>query len=197
MAAKAWAEIGYDVVVAPNAVTKITRLRQLAAGWGAEPTEVGSKIAAAVELAEDLAPEQVVILTAHRLTAQRIAQAVGADIYIGSMPTSERADAVESFRLGFNRVIVGTFGAMSEGVDGLQVARHIVLVDRDWTPARNEQAIARIRRSGQAHDAINVWHIVARDTIDQYVADALARKQDVIDAIMSHPFDTVTNTRLP
>lgn len=81
-------------------------------------------------------------------------------------------------------MLVGTHGAVGEGVDGLQVARHIVMYDRAWTPAANEQAIARIRRSGQSATKVNVVYIEAKGTIDQYVAEVVEGKQSVFDALV-------------
>ena len=167
-------------------MSKLTRLRQLASDWGGlwEENTPGTKVKAAVELVDDLAPEQVVVLTAYKETARRIAELVGAPAYTGDTSAEERESMLRRFRAGEETVLVGTLATVGEGVDGLQVARHVVLVDRDWTPARNEQAIARIRRSGQQADQVVAYHIFARDTVDETVARMLVEKQGVIDALL-------------
>ena len=85
------------------------------------------------------------------------------------------------------RVLSGTISTLGEGVDGMQVAHYMVRLDRDWTPARNEQAIARIRRSGQLHDAVVVYDLIARNSLDEVIEAALASKTSVIDALLARP----------
>jgi SNF2 family DNA or RNA helicase len=180
-----WTAIGDEPTVAANDVSRISRLRQLASDWTAlGATTPGTKARAAAELAADIG-EPVVIFTAYRATAVAVAGLVGAAaVYTGEQSAEEREQAVRSFVSGDVSVLVGTIGALSEGVDGLQaVSRHIIFVDRDWTPARNEQAIGRIRRSGQ-QSGVQVWNIVARDTVDEDVEAALASKESVIEAVL-------------
>ncbi|SRR5579885_884952 len=170
------------VVQAINEVAKITRLRQLVSGW--EQVGSDSKVKAAIELATDLEPEQVVILTAYRESADRLGEALRCPVIHGGVDLVRRDLRMAEFKSGTARCLVGTLATIGEGTDGLQVARHVVLLDRDWTPARNEQAIGRIRRSGQQSRNLCAWHVVARDTVDQTVAEALARKTDVIQAVL-------------
>lgn len=171
-----------EVVQAINEVAKITRLRQLVSGW--EQVGSDSKIKAAIELADDLEPEQVVILTAYRESADRIGEALGCPVIHGGVDHVRRDIRMAEFKSGTARCLVGTLATIGEGTDGLQVARHVVLLDRDWTPARNEQAIGRIRRSGQKSRNLCAWHVVARNTVDETVAQALAHKTDVIQAVL-------------
>lgn len=54
-----------------------------------------------------------------------------------------------------NQVLLGTFGVMGTGVDGLQeVCRYVIFVDREWTASDNEQAEKRIYRTGQTRKPI-------------------------------------------
>ena len=179
-----WFELDGEVTSTTNVVSRQTRARQLTSDWGTiqATLDVGAKAAAAIELYKDLAPEKVVILTAFRATAQRIAAATDGALYMGGMSAAERHEAVEAFRSGRSRAFVGTLQAVGEGLDGLQVARHMILVDRSWVPATNDQAIGRLQRSGQA-GIVQVTHLVASNTIDETVAQALVAKRDVIDAL--------------
>jgi len=179
-----WVELDGEVTSTTNVVARQTRARQITSDWGTiqATLDVGSKSRAAIELYEDLAPERVVILTAFRATAQRIAAATGGALYMGGMSAAERHEAIEAFRSGRSRAFVGTLQAVGEGLDGLQVARHMILVDRSWVPATNDQAIGRLQRSGQT-GIVQVTHLVARNTIDETVAQALVDKRDVIGAL--------------
>lgn len=179
-----WVQLGEQVVSATNAVARQTRSRQITSDWGTiqATLDLGTKATAAIELARDLAPRQVVILTAFRATAERIAKELGGVLYMGGMATSDRVSVLEAFRSKRNRVFVGTLQSVGEALDGLQVAHHMILVDRSWTPAENQQVIGRLQRSGQT-DVVRVTHITAKDTVDDVVARALVDKRDVIEAL--------------
>lgn len=179
-----WLDLGGGKILqAENHLAKATRLRQMASDCGSVlSTGTGGKALAAIELCQGtLVAEQVVVLTAYKATARAIAEALGdeAVIYTGDEDELARRRALSSFKAGKARVLVGTLATLGEGVDGLQVARYLVMVDRDWTPARNEQAIARLRRSGQGGTVV-VYHVFAEGTIDEDVAQALAKKEEVI-----------------
>ncbi len=179
-----WVELGEEVVSASNAVARQTRARQITSDWGSVQSalDTGTKAKAAISLFEDSAPEQVVILTAFRETAKRIAAATKGSLYLGGMSKEERVSAIDLFRSQRNRAFVGTIQSVGEGLDGLQVAHHLILVDRSWTPAENDQVIGRLHRSGQT-STVRVTHITAKDTVDDVVARALANKQDIIHAL--------------
>lgn len=190
-----WADLPDGTVLsASNVLALSTRLRQFTSDWTAlcdGIDELGSpsaKVAAAVEVITDLEPEQVVVLTAFKHTARAVGRALGkagisTRLHTGDQPSKFREAALRDFQRGDARVIIGTIATMGEGVDGLQCARHILFMDRDWTPARNEQALGRVRRSGQTATKVVAWRIVARDTIDQTIEAALASKQSVIDSL--------------
>lgn len=185
---KTWADIEGEILLVPNEVARMTRLRQVVSDieiLGAERTKPGSKIAAAVELIGDLEPEQVVCLTWSRAAAERVAEECDGTFIHGDVPTKARHEILESFKAGRTRVLAGTLATLGEGVDGLQVARHLIRLDRDWVPAKNEQAVARLRRSGQ-RNAVFVHDITAFDTIDAVVERALRHKQNVIEAVLTN-----------
>lgn len=184
-----WMVVDGEVVQASNTVSQMTRLRQLASDWSEMGGDTGSKVTSAAELVADLHPEQAVVICAYKASVRSLRAAldkrgITTVTYTGDDVQDRRDDAVKAFREGRAQVLVGTHGAVGEGVDGLQVARHIVMYDRAWTPAANEQAIARIRRSGQSATKVNVVYIEAKGTIDQYVAEVVEGKQSVFDALV-------------
>lgn len=184
---KTWAEVSPgEIMLIPNDVARQTRLRQVVSDieiLGAERTKPGSKIAAAVEIIGDLEPEQVVVLTWSRAAAERVAEEVDGAFIHGGVDGARRHEVLQKFKAGEFRILAGTLATLGEGVDGLQVARHLIRLDRDWTPARNTQAVARLRRSEQ-RNAVVVHDIVAYDTIDATVEKALRHKENVIEAVL-------------
>jgi SNF2 family DNA or RNA helicase len=182
---KLWMEVGDEIVQAANSAAKNTRLRQLASDWSAWGEPIGTKAQAAIDIAENLG-EQAVIFCAFRNTAKAVALNLkGATSYTGDMDTAMRNQAVGYFKTGQIQHLVGTIATLAEGVDGLQCARNVIFIDRDWTPSRNDQAVGRLLRQGQ-RNAVNVIYVVANDTVDEAVNDALRQKRSVIDAVVHH-----------
>lgn len=181
-----WTQLDDGTVVQTvNEVSRITRFRQLVSNMealGARRPRPGSKISAALDLVDDLDPEQVVVLTWSRSAAERVADLAGGVYVHGGVPRGDRQGVLDTFQRGKARVLSGTLATLGEGVDGLQVARHIVMLDRPWRPSDEDQAIGRIRRSGQV-SAVSVWVLVARNTIDVEISKLLDEKRSVIDAI--------------
>lgn len=109
-------------------------------------------------------------------------------ILIGEMPGKLRQEAKDLFvqHSAETRVLIGTIGAMGTGVDGLQyVCSNVVFLDRDWTPGVNEQAEARINRSG-AQGMTNVWILNAEKSIDEHVEGIQNKKAEDIKEILRY-----------
>jgi SNF2 family DNA or RNA helicase len=188
---KAWSTLpNGETLRTMNEISRMTRLRQIVSSMdalGAGRAKPGSKVAAAAELCADLEPEQVVVLTWSRAAAERVAVETGGEFIHGGVESDERAKVMAGFADGSVRVLAGTISTLGEGVDGMQVAHYMIRLDRDWTPSKNAQSIARIRRSGQLHDAVIVYDLICRNTIDEIIEAALAAKTSVIDALLARP----------
>jgi SNF2 family DNA or RNA helicase len=105
----------------------------------------------------------------------------------GSDSVVKRDEAVQRFISDPEcRLFVASIGAGGTGVDGLQqAASNVAFVEFAWTPGDMQQAEDRLHRDGQQGDAVNVWHITAPDTIDEYFQQILAKKQGVLDAALN------------
>ena len=104
-----------------------------------------------------------------------------------SLPKFAIQKKVTTVMVTLGLVVVGTIAALGTGVDGLQ--RHgssVVMLDRDWTPAINDQCIGRRRRSGQT-EQVSVHHIVAEGTIDIAVMLACLNKTNVVETLADRP----------
>lgn len=175
-----------SILQVSNEVSKIARQRQLSSDFSSlfDGGAPASKAKAAIELVRELVEqgEKVVVMAAYRHTAHAISEALEAVLYYGEMNAEQRECALGDF-MSNSQVLVGTQATLGEGVDGLQCARHLVMVDRDWTPARNEQAVGRLHRSGQT-DTVFVWHVYAENTIDETVARTCEDKQRIIEEVL-------------
>lgn len=190
-----WAMVDGEEITTKNSLDLTTRLTQLTSDWGVFGAETaGTKTKATVELVLDLLErdEQVVVFCKYKATVKAIqdklvSKHVTALAYHGDIDPHDRDVAVTAFGNGKCSVLIGTLDSLSEGVDGLQHAgRTVVMVDRHWTPAKNDQAIGRLRRSGQTRQ-VQVFHVFAKDTIDATVTAACLRKTNVIELLRGRP----------
>lgn len=171
-------------------LTKYMRLRQLASDWGAamDTTDVGTKITTAVKLCGEINDRAVVfctfVNTADALKAELTAAGIPAVVYSGRLAAHEREELLRVFANTPNCVLIGTYGALAEGVDGLQhSAHHMLLIDRDWTPEIERQAIRRLHRTGQANKVV-VHDLVFDDSIEQLMADRHWKKISTAEAVL-------------
>lgn len=114
-----------------------------------------------------------------QLSAQTIFKG-GVAHYTGGMAQAKRDAVVKQFTGDKNcRVLVAQIMAAGTGLN-LQAAERIIIVEPAWTPASNEQAIARAYRAGQKK---KVWasFVCLENTIDERITSALIRKQRIID----------------
>lgn len=65
------------------------------------------------------------------------------------------------------RVFMSTLQLGGESIN-LSPARHVVFLDRSWSPKDNTQGVGRIRRPGQEGQPV-VININAKDTVDSYI----------------------------
>ncbi|WP_240770288.1 DEAD/DEAH box helicase [Nocardioides sp. GY 10127] len=103
----------------------------------------------------------------------------------GGTPVREREAMVRRFQDdGPDRVPVFLL-SLKAGGTGLNLTRadHVVHVDRWWNPAVEEQATDRAYRIGQTKP-VQVHRMVTRGTVEEKVAELLARKRALADAVL-------------
>jgi SNF2 family DNA or RNA helicase len=184
-----WTQFNGKVIKGGNALAINTRLRQLASDWGTLNSDNpnGTKVTYAVELILRLLKQEtggIVVFTEYKETAKRIEYAllklqVGVGLYTGDEKPAQRELTKQWFIDKQIQVLIGTYGSMKEGVDGLQKVSHqMVLVDLLWVYGLVMQAVGRLRRDGQTYPVI-VHPIVARNTVDASVLQANLTKKNV------------------
>jgi superfamily II DNA or RNA helicase len=105
--------------------------------------------------------------------------------------TRRRAEVVEGFRSGDDPVFLISLKAGGVGLT-LTEADYVFVLDPWWNPAVEAQAVDRTHRIGQQRP-VNVYRLVARDTIEEKVMALKARKAALFsqvvdgDALMSSP----------
>ena len=145
------------------------------------------KVGAAVELAEELLhdDEQVVLFAHHKDVVADLLAALEfykTGLITGDSPAKQRAETVKKFQSGTLRLLIITV-AGAEGID-LFAASHIIFVEREWTPAKEEQAEDRLHRHGQK-SAVTCHYLIARNTVDERLADVVHQKRDLFGQVLS------------
>ncbi|KUN89844.1 helicase [Streptomyces bungoensis] len=119
---------------------------------------------------------------ARLITAHLSTRAVPVDLLHGGTPVPERERMVDRFQSGETPVLVLSLKAAGTGLN-LTRAGHVVHFDRWWNPAVEEQATDRAYRIGQTQP-VQVHRLVTEGTVEDRIAEMLAAKRALADAIL-------------
>ncbi len=98
----------------------------------------------------------------------------------GSVSPAERLQLVDRFSAAEGHaVLLAQIIAGGVGLN-IQAASAVVLLEPQWKPSTEEQAIARAHRMGQTR-AVVVHKLLARSTVDERLLAALEEKQRIFD----------------
>jgi superfamily II DNA or RNA helicase len=100
----------------------------------------------------------------------------------GSVPVRERESMVAAFQDGAFPVFLLSLKAGGTGLN-LTAADHVIHLDRWWNPAVEEQATDRAYRIGQTKP-VQVHRLITRGTIEEKIAELLARKRALADSVL-------------
>jgi 2-oxo-4-hydroxy-4-carboxy--5-ureidoimidazoline (OHCU) decarboxylase len=143
-----------------------------------------AKVENAVEIALD-AREQgqgVLLFTAFRDTAERLATKLDADCLTGEVTRTRKQAMIDRFQAQESKILVATIGAGGIGIN-LTAAQVVIMVDRAWTPTDVAQAEDRAHRIGQHHNVTSIW--LQYGPVDDKIDQLLELKQDRIETILS------------
>lgn len=194
------ADLGNEVLIAQNALTRLLRLQQLAL----DPRLIGgdsrgAKTDAVLEFVEDHPDERVLVFSTFKtfvrlLKDELASRGIEAVTITGDQTPRERQEAADRFQAGEARVLIGTYDAMSEGLN-LQAADVVMHANKPWVPSLVEQAEARALRRGRTQP-VTVVSVVADGTVDTYIEEVLATKQAFVDivSLYKHAVESIDST---
>jgi SNF2 family DNA or RNA helicase len=119
-----------------------------------------------------------------RLLEQHLSKAgVTHQFLHGGTPVAERERMVARFQEGDTPVFLLSLKAGGTGLN-LTRADHVIHVDRWWNPAVEDQATDRAYRIGQTKP-VQVHRFITQGTIEEKIAELLARKKSLADSVLS------------
>lgn len=190
-----------EAVTSQNALTTILKLREVTDGLDIDTglpveEEDNSKLLRVKEmLNEEIIPngKKALIFTCWETIAdmyRKHLQDLQPAYIVGKVSPADRQKEVERFQNDPNcKVAIGTIGAMGTGLT-LTAASYVIFVDKDWNDTENEQAEDRAYRIG-TEDSVVIISMIAKNTIDERVEDALAEKRALFSQIVDNTSNVV------
>ncbi len=147
---------------------------------------------AAIERVEEFEASKtpLLVFSCHKEVVTRIGSRPGWALITGDIPNKARTDIEDAFQRGELLGVAGTMQAMGVSIT-LTRASHILVIDRFWNPAINEQAEDRANRIGQKN-AVQIEVLVAAKTIDERVEEIISEKA----LLIAESIDKITDTPL-
>ena len=173
-----------EPITATNILVKMIRLQQITSGF-IQNVEDGlferlgtSKQDELLEVLESIGPEPVAVmcrfiedLRSVEYCAEKLGRSYGE-------VSGSRKDVSGEWEKEDGDILGVQIAAGSLGIS-LVRARYCVLLGVDYSPGNYEQALARVRRPGQTQPVTYI-HIIAENTIDVKIREALSRKQGAV-----------------
>ena len=105
-------------------------------------------------------------------------------LLLGETSVDDRGDIVKQFQENpKTKVFLGGFKSAGVGIT-LTQASNIICLDLPWNPADLEQSENRAHRPGAEYESLNIYTIISKDTIDNFMQQTLRRKQEIIDKVI-------------
>jgi SNF2 family DNA or RNA helicase len=142
-----------------------------------------SRIPAAVEWAGNNATDEtpLLVFSAHQEPIVAVGALPGAVSFTGVETKTQREAAIRRFKAGKARILATTIACGGAGLN-LQEAGAVLMIDRDWTPGMNHQAVARMYRGGQTRASVLVASMISRHPLDVRLNEILVEKERLIAA---------------
>lgn len=181
------AELDSGIVTASNCMVKVLRLQQVTSGFvkldedEEEDLDPG-KAALLRDILEDLDPnEPVVVFCRFRRDLETVHE-VAKDLRTASGELSGSANHLELWQAEEFPILAVQIQSGGLGVD-LTRARYAIYFSIGYSLGEFEQSLARIHRPGQTKPCTYI-HLIASNTVDEKVYEALRKKKDVIETIL-------------
>ncbi len=152
------------------------------------------KVESAIDIAQEVLEQRelIVLFTAYRASAEKIADALDVECLSGKVKGKPRQAIIDRFTSKKKSALVCLIGTGGLG-HTFTVAQTVVLVDRPWTSTDAEQCEDRLHRIGQQSSVTAVW--LQYGAIDEKIDALLQRKQERIDLVTRGKRETMRGTK--
>lgn len=179
-----------EEVKTPNLLTNLLRLQQVCAGNYEEENLEHDRLKVLKDAIEKTNGEQFIIWTIFSHTYDEISNLLDSlniehGMLTGETPASTRHEIMQTFQEGNLRAIIAHPKAGGVGVN-LTKASYSIHYTKDFNLVNDMQCEARNYRGGsEIHEKITRIDILAQDTVDEKVHEALLHKKSVQDFILN------------
>jgi len=184
-------EIGDEAYTLENAGVALDKLRQITSGFVYDQERVAhplghSKADALRECVEEAQGRPMLIGFWYQGSKQLIRHALGYDAPAIDRHTSRRDKAMlfDMWRDGELPILLGQIKTVALGMNMQSPDASILFYDMPWSHGQHWQFIRRVWRQGQATRVV-ARRLIARQTVDNYVAWTLRRKQQAESDLMT------------
>lgn len=184
--------VGLDEPIAlENAGVALDKLRQVTSGFVYDEDRVAhpigdSKARALQECVEESFGHPMLIGFWYQGSKQMIREALGRDVPAIDRHTSRRDKAMllDMWAQGELPLLLGQVKTVALGLNMQSPDASIMFYDMPWSHGQHWQFIRRVWRQGQSTRVV-VRRLIARRTVDGYVASVLKRKQQAENDLMT------------
>ena len=106
----------------------------------------------------------------------------------GQTPTVKRQPAVDKFQTDDSCLVFLASTAMGMGVT-LTAASNALFVERQWSPATEEQMEDRLHRIGQ-EKGVTIWYMELESTIDEKMSNLVENKRELLSTLLDKNIKT-------
>lgn len=181
-----------------NAGVALDKLRQVTSGFVYDEERIAhpigdSKVKALRECVEESFGRPLLVGFWYQGSKQAIFKSLGYEVPTIDRHTSraQKALLLDMWRDGELPVLLGQVKTVALGLNMQSPEASVILYDMPWSHGQHWQFIRRVWRQGQRTHVI-VRRLIARRTVDGYVAQVLKRKQQDEDDLMT----TILNEEL-
>jgi SWI/SNF-related matrix-associated actin-dependent regulator 1 of chromatin subfamily A len=131
--------------------------------------------------------EPIVVFAHHKEVVHAIKDEIkthcGVSVITGETNQKYRADIIEQFQSGQNKVFIGNLAACQEGID-LSAADTVVFVEATWQTSALLQASSRIENINKAGCAPLIYLLTIARSLDHTILKKVLQKQNIVNQII-------------
>ncbi len=189
------AEIKNNLVTASNALVKLLRLQEITSGYLDKQHIGDSKRKLLADVLEDFDVKEPIIIFARFTNDLKVVKEIAESQGRTYGELSGNCNDLSQWQGGNKDVLGVQIKSGREGVDFTR-ARYSIYYSLGFSLGDYEQSIKRLDRPGQSRSGMYI-HLLAEDTIDFKVMDALKKKQEIVESVLKQYYDEIPDFDIP